>query len=704
MPKVFLLAVDIIWGQVTEQLRARIEVYNAAKGWLKPIFVAAFVWGSWAIIFTNIYGLRSGSDPATASRAQYTYRVYQVIELLFFIVLIFSVEKIVTVFVSLHFHQVAYADRIKEVNFALSVLDKLKDYKPKRKAAPPAYRRTHSAGYVPTWKSSSPPSTFGHATGAAAGSHLRSGFDEFGNPAQSSEMRRDGTHDRSAQSMPSNWKRNQQTPPKFRSEKEAESIPMTPQGSSSRQGAVPPTTTAGLDAPPRTRRRRRLANFLRRRQGNLTSLARQAMKDPISTLSSETTLFAYATPREARKLARKLFFAFRDPARNYLVESDFFPAFVTVQEARDAFAVFDVDHNGDISRDEIKNTVMRFYKERRLLARGMQDVGQVVSRLDACFMFVCVLVVFFIALSVFQIDIGSLITSFYTLAIGLAFIFQNMASNIFDSIIFIFVTHAIDTGDRIFLDDDTFVVKRVTLLSTLLSRWDGTDIYVDNYTLARKFVINVRRSGKMFENAWIQVGWDTSVDKLERLEAKMNKWLQTEQTRMFEPSTMVVPQSLNYMRYIECTVGMMHRENWQDWGGRWNRRNAFHAALHHYTRELGITYYNSLQPVAYTGGQSLDEALHPPAYDDDASSASESERAAAADDGDDEYDNDDGGSVRSSPSRRGRRRGGGDEQQQPATIASGVEYYGFIPYENLDANVRRRKGNKKAVAAAEGGG
>lgn len=48
-----------------------------------------------------------------------------------------------------------------------------------------------------------------------------------------------------------------------------------------------------------------------------------------------------------------------------------------------------------------------------------------------------------------------------------------------------------------------------------------------------------------------------------------------------------------------CAVPMGHRQNWQDWGLRWTNRTAFQAALLYFTRELGITYSCSAQPISY---------------------------------------------------------------------------------------------------------
>lgn len=99
--------------------------------YLQPLFFAGFFWGSFAVTFNSIFHLRNAPDPAN-SRAPYTYRVYQVVELFFFIALIWSIEKILIRYISLNFHAVAYADRLRNNAFALNSIDKLKSYRPKR--------------------------------------------------------------------------------------------------------------------------------------------------------------------------------------------------------------------------------------------------------------------------------------------------------------------------------------------------------------------------------------------------------------------------------------------------------------------------------------------------------------------------------------------------------------------------------------------
>ena len=143
---------------------------------------------------------------------------------------------------------------------------------------------------------------------------------------------------------------------------------------------------------------------------------------------------------EAKRLARAIFTALRDRRRNYLLPADFEHAFARAEDAQAAFRVFDKDNNGDLSRAEIKTTLLKVYKERRSLSRSMRDVGVALKTLDQILLFFALVVLFFISLSVFSVAIGSSLTSLYSIGIALSFIFKNSASSAFDAIMFLFVT------------------------------------------------------------------------------------------------------------------------------------------------------------------------------------------------------------------------------------------------------------------------
>jgi small-conductance mechanosensitive channel len=66
--------------------------------------------------------------------------------------------------------------------------------------------------------------------------------------------------------------------------------------------------------------------------------------------------------------------------------------------------------------------------------------GVALGTLNKILMALALVVLFFIALSVFRIDVTKSLTSLYTLGIAFSFVFKNAAGNAFDSIMFLFVT------------------------------------------------------------------------------------------------------------------------------------------------------------------------------------------------------------------------------------------------------------------------
>ena len=70
----------------------------------------------------------------------------------------------------------------------------------------------------------------------------------------------------------------------------------------------------------------------------------------------------------------------------------------------------------------------------------MRDVSQALRTLDRILMFFAAVVVFFISLSVFGVQLGASLSSIYSLGLAASFIFKNSASSAFDAIMFLFVT------------------------------------------------------------------------------------------------------------------------------------------------------------------------------------------------------------------------------------------------------------------------
>ncbi|KAJ7579082.1 Mechanosensitive ion channel-domain-containing protein [Mycena floridula] len=620
IPAVVRFAVGLSWGHTSESLKTRLELFNSVKDTFKPLLYGASAWVSWVIVFANIFELVDLDQPSL-SRAQYNNRVYDVIKFLFFFTLVYCVQRMLSHFIAFAFHRTAFKDRVDAVQEALQVIENLRDYRPKfTTKIPRSGIRTPLFGFnIPLTDKDH----FNVVSGALR-SHAAQQASADGHEAdvEDGEHTVVGTGSRKSTLMGLGKGKNRmswlggtnRSPETPSPELEMGVYPRNTSNVNTPTGV--PLNPDAHHYPPTGNNSTR--SSIDHSAGDTIAQAARALKNAIlhdarNIKGKETDGFlgfaSVANSSEAKRLARSIYLKFRDRSshRTYLLPADFHPAFETPELAAAAFRVFDKDNNGDISRAEIKTTLLKVYKERRSLARSMRDVSVALRTLDQILLLFAMIILCFISLSLFGVNVGSSLTSVYTLGIAASFIFKNAASNAFDAIMFLFVTHPFDTGDRCFIDNENLIVKRMGLFATVFTRVDGTESYYFNSQLFSKFITNVRRSGKMFENLTMQLAWRTPLAKLDALETCMNEWLATEENRWFQPNTSITLQHIDYQKYLEVTIGIPHNGNWQDWGIRCARKTAFHAAVQYYSRQLGIEGYEAPLPVVY-----LDSDTHMP--------------------------------------------------------------------------------------------
>ncbi|KAA1466007.1 hypothetical protein DENSPDRAFT_766710 [Dentipellis sp. KUC8613] len=624
-PVVFRGVIAFVWGHVSEKVKTRIELYNSVKNTIKPLFYAASAWVSWIILFQSIFKLHDPNNPGQ-SRAHYTERLSDVIEFLFFLVLVWCAQKMLSHAIAFAFHRVAFKERIDDLRESLSVIEHLRDYRPKKT------RNRHGRSRTPVFAS------FGLGGSAAT---TPGGLDEnkrfswtphsravtperAGTPenaqTDSEEWEGDveeGHAGKGKGKAKGKWLRKGKGKAKAKGQRfsgvPSVSGASTPDRVSPRDGS--PATASPHRYPPTSPPHGSNSGHGDYRHGDSDDESEMVVMQAAKVLKNAVLhdarniqgkeggerglVWDVSNAHEAKRLARLIYTTFRDRRRRYLLPSDFEPAYHTPEEAQKAFRIFDTDNNGDISRAEIKTKLLKTYRERRFLSRSMRDVGAALHTLDRILLFFAAVILFFISLSIFNVNIGQSLTSVYTIGIGASFIFKNSASNAFDAIMFLFVTHPFDTGDRCFIDEENLVVKKMGLFATIFARSDGTETYYFNSQLFNKFITNVRRSDKTFENLTMQVAWRTPLEKLDELEKCLNDWLAKDENRWFAAGTSITPQNILFQRHLEITIGIGHNGNWQDWGLRNARRTAFHAAVQYYCRQLGIVAHEAPMPIVW---------------------------------------------------------------------------------------------------------
>ena len=81
--------------------------------------------------------------------------------------------------------------------------------------------------------------------------------------------------------------------------------------------------------------------------------------------------------------------------------------------------------------------------------------------------------------------------------LGLSWLIGGSLSEVLTSIIFLFIKHPFDVGDRVVIDGkDTYTVKEIRLLSTIFVDANNALVQAPNVNLSAVFIQNIRRSGQ----------------------------------------------------------------------------------------------------------------------------------------------------------------------------------------------------------------
>ncbi|KAI9095916.1 Mechanosensitive ion channel-domain-containing protein [Phlyctochytrium arcticum] len=289
---------------------------------------------------------------------------------------------------------------------------------------------------------------------------------------------------------------------------------------------------------------------------------------------------------QAGKLAKKIFTGLGGNDKGFLTQEDLLRAFTDRDEAKEAFTALDQDGNGSITRKEVKEVVIGMYRERRRLFRAMRDLSQALGKLNIFFYFLTGFVTFCIALPIFGISLSAMLP-FTSFILALSFVFGTAARTAFESLLFLFLNHPYDAGDRVLIDNQNMLVREVGVLTTVFKRLDGQLIYAPNTLVATKLIHNLRRSGDQSESIELHLNFDTPEEKLKILHERMLEYVKSE-PREFQNVCDIHCADMENLSKLKVNVILKHKGNWQDCSKRWSRRSMFMLKLRDNLNDLGI--------------------------------------------------------------------------------------------------------------------
>ncbi|CAI8601748.1 unnamed protein product [Vicia faba] len=328
---------------------------------------------------------------------------------------------------------------------------------------------------------------------------------------------------------------------------------------------------------------KRLMNMVR--HGVLTTLDEQILD---STPDDEHAT-QIRSENEAKAAAKKIFQNVARRGCRFIYPEDLI-RFMREDETVKTLNLFEgASDSGKISKSALKNWVVNAFRERRALALTLNDTKTAVNKLHRMLNFLVAIVILVIWLLILEIATTKFLLFVSSQLVLVAFIFGNTCKTVFEAIIFLFVMHPFDVGDRCEIDTVQMVVEEMNILTTVFLRYDNLKITIPNSVLATKAIQNFYRSPDMGDAIEFCIHVATPLEKISLMKHRIHSYVDNKKEHWY-PSPFIVLKDHDQLNMVKVAIWPTHRMNFQDMGERFIRRSILIEELMKIFRDLDIQY------------------------------------------------------------------------------------------------------------------
>ncbi|CAL5055099.1 unnamed protein product [Urochloa decumbens] len=292
---------------------------------------------------------------------------------------------------------------------------------------------------------------------------------------------------------------------------------------------------------------------------------------------------------EAKIAAKRIFHNVAKPGSKYIYLSDLM-RFMRREEAIKAMDLFEgaQEHNR-VSKRSLKNWVVNAFRERKALALTLNDTKTAVNKLNQMANVVVGIIVFALWLLILGIATTHFFVFLSSQVLLAVFVFGNTLKTVFEAIVFLFVMHPFDVGDRCEIEGVQVVVEEMNIMTTVFLRNDNLKIYYPNSVLATKPIMNFYRSPDMGEAIDFSIHVATPVEKLALMKERILRYIDNKKEHWY-PGAMVVLRDVDDTNKLKVSIWLRHTLNFQDMGMRFVRRELVLQEMIRVLKDLEIEY------------------------------------------------------------------------------------------------------------------
>ncbi|KAL4590171.1 hypothetical protein LXL04_003094 [Taraxacum kok-saghyz] len=304
--------------------------------------------------------------------------------------------------------------------------------------------------------------------------------------------------------------------------------------------------------------------------------------------SGESTDKEITNEMEAIAAAYHIFRNVAPPGSTYIEDIDL-RRFMIQEEVDMVFPMIDVAEKGQIDRQTLTEWVVKVFNARKALAYALDDTKTAVDELNKLVTVVIVFVAIIVWLLLTEIATTKILVFLSSQLVVAAFIFGNTCKTVFEAIVFVFMMHPFDVGDRCVIDGVQMVVEEMNILNTVFLRFDNEKIYYPNSVLSTKPISNFYRSPNMGDKVEFSIDFATPFEKIGILKDKIKTYLEGN-PQLWQPNHNFLVNEIVNVNMIKVALTINHTINFQDYGEKSKRRSELVLELKKIFEELNIKF------------------------------------------------------------------------------------------------------------------
>ncbi|KAL8529790.1 hypothetical protein ACS0TY_007013 [Phlomoides rotata] len=324
---------------------------------------------------------------------------------------------------------------------------------------------------------------------------------------------------------------------------------------------------------------------------NMKRLVKKVRKGVISIRQEDDQKMNITSEYLAKSAAKKIFLNVAKQGSKHIYWEDLI-RFMPEDEASKTLDLFEVDgtnqENG-ISKRTFKNWVITAFKERKALALSLDGSKTAVNKLHKILNIVAGTLIVVACLVILKVATTHFFIFFGSQVLLATYMFGNTFKTTLESIIFLFVLHPFDVGDRVEIDGVELIVDEMSLLKTAFLKTDNLRLYYPNNILSTKPIYNFYRSPDMEETIDFCIHISTSGEKIAVMKERITRYVDNRSDH-WHPAPLIVMKDIEDLNKLKFSIWITHKTSFQDMPERWTRRSLLLEEMIKIFRELNMEY------------------------------------------------------------------------------------------------------------------